>query len=233
MTIGITYTGNAAKQQFYINYIQQNNKNINVITLNAEENNLHDLDKCNGVVLSGGVDMHPDFFGGNAHYPNAPAEFDKARDLFELAIFEKAKTTMPVLGICRGLQLINVALGGTLIYDLGSLNELHTAEDSFVADKIHDVVVEKDSLLYNIAQATHGNVTSAHHQAIDVLGNNLKANAFSYHENIIEGIEWEDATNKPFMLAVQWHPERMFRIGEGNSGLSLKIRDAFVNAING
>jgi putative glutamine amidotransferase len=231
MNIGITYTGNEAKHLFYVDWITQHDADISIITLYPEKNNLTDLAQCHGVVLSGGVDIHPEYFNADLSYANAPDEFEVTRDDFEFAIFKKAKNTMPVLGICRGLQLVNVAQGGTLIQDLDNLNEFHRALDSWDADKVHDIVVEKNSLLAEIVTIEKGTVTSAHHQAIDVLGEGLVANSFSHDDNIIEGIEWEDKTNKPFMLCVQWHPERMFRINEGEAALSKKIRDVFVDAV--
>jgi putative glutamine amidotransferase len=230
LKIGITYTGTDDKHNYYANWIKQNNPDIEIITLHYLEDNFSDLETCNGVVLSGGVDIHPDFFGRDTDYPNAPAKFNKRRDEFELKLFNAAKDKMPVLGICRGLQLVNVAQGGTLIKDLDNLNETHTAIDSTVADKQHEVVVEKGTLLNQITQVENNKVTSAHHQAIDELGNELQANAFSAPDNIIEGIEWKNKTGKPFMLCVQWHPERMFRIGEGDNPLTKNVRDAFINA---
>jgi putative glutamine amidotransferase len=231
MNIGITYTGNEAKHQFYVDWITQHDADISIITLYPEKNNITDLAQCQAVVLSGGVDINPEYFNGELNYANAPDTFEKIRDDFEFDVFEKAKSTMPVLGICRGLQLVNVAQGGTLIQDLDNLNEFHRALDSWNADKVHDVVVEKNSLLSSIVNIESGTVTSAHHQAIDVLGEGLMPNTFSHDDNIIEGIEWQDKVNKPFMLCVQWHPERMFRINEGNAALSMDIRNAFVNAV--
>jgi len=231
MNIGITFTGNEEKHQFYVEWIQQHDADISIVTLFPEENNIVDLAQCQGVVLSGGVDIHPRYFNGDINYENAPAKFREIRDDFEFAVFEKAKNIMPVLGICRGLQLVNVAQGGTLIQDLDNLNDFHRALDSRNADKVHDIVVEKNSLLSEIVNVEKGTVTSAHHQAIDILGEGLIANAFSHDDNIIEGIEWEDKNNKPFMLCVQWHPERMFRINEGNATLSIGIRNAFVVAV--
>lgn len=232
MNIGITYTGSEAKHQFYVDWILQHDADIHIVTLYPEKNNINDLAQCQGVVLSGGVDIHPEYFNAELNYANAPDAFEKIRDDFEFSIFENAKNTMPVLGICRGLQLVNVAQGGTLIQDLDNLNPYHRTIDSLKEDKVHEVVVKENSLLHNIVQnETRGKVTSAHHQAIDVLGEGLLVNAVSTADNIIEGIEWEDKANKPFMICVQWHPERMFRIDEGNAALSMGIRDAFVSAV--
>lgn len=231
MTIGITYTGVDDKHQYYVNWIKNGDATIEIITLHYLENNIEAVQKCDGIVFSGGVDVHPDFYSATKEYDNAPAKFNRRRDEFEISIFNLCKQhQLPMLGICRGLQLFNVAQGGNLIQDLGSLNQYHTAEDSTVADKQHMATVVPASWFYTIAPIIQEKITSAHHQAIDTLGENLVANAFSIDDNIIEGIEWENKNNLPFMLAVQWHPERMFRIGEGENALCKNIRETFLEA---
>lgn len=212
-------------------WIKQNDPDIEIITLHYLKNNFSDIRQCHGIVFSGGVDIHPSFYHGKENYPNAPAKFNKRRDEFELNIFEKTYSHLPILGICRGLQLINVAMNGTLISDMGRLNETHTAIDSSVADKQHEVSVAKNTLLYQITRCSQATVTSAHHQCIDKMGDHLQVNAFSSTDQIIEGIEWQDKTSKPFMIAVQWHPERMFRIGQANNPLSKNLRNTFIETV--
>jgi putative glutamine amidotransferase len=231
LKIGITYTGTDDKHNYYVKWIKQDNPDIQIITLHYLNNKVVDWEKCDALVLSGGVDIYPGFFGSSKQYPNAPAKFNKRRDEFELKIFEAAKNHIPVLGICRGLQLVNVAQGGTLIKDLGDLNDAHRAIDSSVADQQHEVIIEKGTMLSQITNTEKNKVTSAHHQAIDILGKELLINAYAASDNIIEGIEWQDKAGRPFMLCVQWHPERMFRIGEGENPLSKNIRNAFISAI--
>jgi putative glutamine amidotransferase len=181
-----------------------------LIKLSFIENNIADIYQCDGFILSGGVDVHPSFYGGEAGYANQPDAFQIERDQFEAKIYHYAQAhKLPVLGICRGMQLINVLEGGRLIQDLDNGNERHRKEAS---DKKHTVIAIEETLLHQITGSLYGHVNSAHHQAIDpnAMGLNLKINAVEDDdEQIIEGLEFADKKGKGFMLAVQWHPERM------------------------
>ncbi len=116
LVIGITQT--EARYANYPLWIQGNDASIQIIKLTSE--NKSDLQKCEGIVLSGGVDTHPSFYGSQRlNYPLAPNPFNEARDVFELSVFKYAQeNNMPVLGVCRGMQLINIALGGDIIQDI-------------------------------------------------------------------------------------------------------------------
>ena len=102
------------------------------------------------------------------------------------------------------MQLINIALKGTLVQDLGdeSGNCTHVGSP----DKRHPVLIDRDSQLYKITRQTEGEINSAHHQAIDKLGEGLRRNCATSN-GIIEGIEWSDSNRKPFLLGIQWHAE--------------------------
>ncbi|WP_396169878.1 gamma-glutamyl-gamma-aminobutyrate hydrolase family protein [Flavobacterium sp.] len=199
--IGITFS-----ESNYVNYplwIKGNDSSISIIELSYHTNNLQDVSLCDAIVFSGGIDMDP---LGNIVYANAPKKFNLARDQFELAVLQKAlEEQKPILGICRGLQLINVFLGGTLHLDNGeAINKIHRKEHE---DKIHKIKVVKDSSFHSIVQQENGLVNSAHHQSIDILGPGLKAVAYS-EDGVIEAIESSNP-KKQFLIAVQWHPERM------------------------
>lgn len=226
MKIGITYTGRDDKQANYVNWIKGGNKDIEIVRLAPGENvNIGELD---GVVLSGGVDIHPSYFDGEDQYKHMPSKFWKERDEFEFNIFKNSIANYkPVLGVCRGLQLINVAQGGTLIQDLDQLNEVH--RDTNV-DKKHTVTVNANTMLSEIVKQPSGMVNSAHHQSIKALGDNLEANSFA-DDGTIEGIEWKKKDGLPFLLAVQWHPERMDKAGIIHSPFSTNIRDKFLSAV--
>ncbi len=220
MKIGVTFS-----ETNYINYprwIKGNDSTIEIIELSYEENNLFDLKNCDAVVFTGGIDMDPI---EKIEYANAPKEFNLTRDLFEMAVLEKAlEAQKPILGICRGLQLINVYKGGTLHLDNGETkNKVHKKETE---DKKHPIQVEKDSLFYSIVKQEFGEVNSAHHQSIDKLGSGLKAVAHT-EDGVIEVIE---STNleEQFLLAVQWHPERMSDL---ESPFSKNIRNALIEKI--
>lgn len=201
MKIGITFS-----ESNYINYpkwIKGNDSTIEIIELSYETNNLQDVTNCDAVVFTGGIDMDPI---EKVYYNNAPIKFNLARDQFEMAVLEKTlELRKPILGICRGLQLINVYFGGTLHLDNGEdKNKIHQRETK---DKIHQIKVEKDSLFYRIVEQEFGEVNSAHHQSIDKLGSGLKAVAHT-EDRLVEAIESVNQ-DKQFLVAVQWHPERM------------------------
>ena len=228
MKIVLTYTGSEEKHNNYVRWLQGND-DIAVIKISADDDNLEELKDCDALVLSGGVDIHPEFYNQPTDYANAPQTFNKERDQFEFAAFQSAlENNKPVLGICRGLQLVNCFFGGSLEQDLGNLNKIHRSEGK---DKAHGLTIEKGTLLYNIVQSERSVVNSAHHQAVKKLGQGLKVNCRA-DDGTIEGFEWANASRKPFVLCIQWHPERMFQFGLQDSPLSKNIRDAFIKVIH-
>lgn len=227
--IGLTYTGSDEKHEYYVNWLKGND-DIEIIRLSAEDDNLHLLKEVDAIVLSGGVDAHPQSYGSdNTSYPNAPAAFHKARDEFETAAFLLTqKLHIPVLGVCRGMQLINCVLGGDLIQDIGEeANDNHRNQGE---DKMHPVLILPNTLLGEITGLQQDTANSAHHQCVHQLGAGLMVNAQST-DGIIEGIEWADKSEKPFMLGIQWHPERMFKLNLQAATLSKNIREYFIKQV--
>jgi putative glutamine amidotransferase len=201
---------------------------VEVIVLSYRNENKEDFPRCDGFLLSGGVDMHPSAYGNSrVDYPWA-TNFNEARDAFEREVFQYACLhEKPVLAICRGLQVVNVALGGNLIQDLqeqGFSNHRKGAE----ADREHLISVEPSSLLFSIAGQSQGLVNSAHHQGLDRLAESLRVSAWS-DDRVVEAIEYMDFDQKPFFLGVQWHPERL-RIQDSFTPFSMHIRQAFLDA---
>ena len=196
-----------------------------LVELSFQKNNTEDINACHGFVLTGGIDIEPTLYGGEWEYHHAPDEFQNERDQFEEMIFRHAQSRkIPLLGICRGMQLVNVLQGGKLIQDLGHANEIHR---KLSEDKHHGVKVETDTLLHEIVGAESGHVNSAHHQAVDIeeLGENLRVNAFANSDDAaVEGIEFLDKEGQAFMLCVQWHPERMKDKDENPFSKKLKKR---------
>jgi len=228
--IGISYTEISFKN--YWSWITQEDMqdDLELVELSFEKKNTDDIYKCDGFILTGGVDVHPDFYKGKSIYNNNPANFQPERDVFEERIYRYSQENiLPVLGICRGMQLINVLEGGKLIQDLDNGNERHKREES---DKEHNIVAEAGTLLAEIANTDKGCVNSAHHQAIDpnAIGNNLTINAYDDdNEKIIEGLEFKNKSGKAFMLCVQWHPERMKNKAE--NPFSENIKQQFLTAV--
>ena len=228
--IGISYTKTSFENYWKWITPEDMKDDLELVELSYQKNNANDIYRCHGFILTGGIDVHPSFYNGNIEYNNSPDRFQPDRDHFEERIYRYSQEhKLPVLGICRGMQLVNVLQGGKLIQDLDNGNERHRKEES---DKEHGIVATKDSLLSVVAGSDAGRVNSAHHQAIDpnAIGENLKVNAYDDNdEKIIEGLEFADKTGQGFMLCVQWHPERI-RNKEQNP-FSENIKAQFLAAV--
>jgi len=230
MTIGLTQTEYEHKHHYYVNWLKGNDSDIDVIVFSTEKNNAEELAKCDGLVLSGGVDSNPKYYNGKEEYPNKPEEgWNDARDDFERSLYQSALDKfIPVLAVCRGLQLVNIFHGGDLIQDLGEGNETHKAVKE--QDKEHKVKIFSNTLLSEIVNTDEGRVNSAHHQAINKIGDELIVNCKA-NDGTIEGAEWKNKNGKSFLLCVQWHPERMHKLQLQDTPLSKNIRNRFIEEI--
>jgi putative glutamine amidotransferase len=156
-----------------------------------------------GLLLTGGGDVHPRFFGGYSIWELE--EVSLMRDTFEIELVKAmVASAKPILGICRGIQVINVALGGTLYQDLrrelpGSLQH---RQDSSRSEAAHKVKLKEGSLLFRLLGASEIWVNSLHHQAVKDLAPGLRQSAFA-EDGVIEALEGLSG----FLLGVQWHPE--------------------------
>jgi putative glutamine amidotransferase len=169
------------------------------------------LDRLCGVLLSGGPDLHPDGYGAGAHPELGPTEPDL--DAFELAVAQLADARkMPVIGICRGAQALNVARGGTLnqhVPDLigGAVEHRQVARARLPT---HHVRIDPDSRLAGLMGVTEAEVNSFHHQSVQRVGRGLRAVAWS-PDGIVEGIE---SDGPQLYLGVQWHAESLVERAE-------------------
>src|SRR3954449_3147711 len=179
------------------------------------------LDRVDGIVLSGGPDIHPDAYGAAPHPALGPTEPPHARaarpprergrtepplDAFELALARAAdERDVPILAICRGAQLFNVARGGTLHQHLPEVvgDGVTHRQPGAPGAPIHDVTVAAGSRLAAILGRRHAHVNSFHHQAVDVLGERL-AVAARAEDGTVEAFE---ALDRSFVVGVQWHAE--------------------------
>jgi len=125
------------------------------------------------------------------------------------------------LGICRGLQLANVFFGGNLIPDIPATGKPDHSKVNGI-DRYHNVSVVENSILKQIVGTTNGEVNSAHHQSADRIGNDLVISAIS-EDGIIEGLERKQTQDDPFLVLVQWHPERMTNL-ESVFSKNIKLR---------
>jgi putative glutamine amidotransferase len=167
------------------------------------------LQKCNGLLLTGGEDVFPVYYNQIGDTVNC-GTIDFYRDSLEFALIDYAiKNKMPIIGVCRGEQILNIALGGSLYIDIPSEFDstvVHRQHDW--RNCYHDVFLVDSTLLETISSIEFGKVTSNHHQGIKGLGKNLKIAAYSA-DSLPEAIEWKRRGDHGFLMAVQWHPERM------------------------
>jgi putative glutamine amidotransferase len=164
------------------------------------------IERLWGVCLSGGPDLSPASYGARPHDQLGPTEPDL--DLFELEVARRADALgIPVLGICRGAQTLNVARGGTLYQHLPDVTDGSIAHRQEESGRLptHAVRLEPGSLLAGILGVSELRVNSFHHQAVEGLGRGLRAVAWS-PDGVVEGIE---DPRGPFFLGVQWHAETL------------------------
>jgi putative glutamine amidotransferase len=163
------------------------------------------LELIDGLVLAGGADIDPSFYGQQAH-PNT-VDTVPERDAFEIALVRGAlERDMPVLGICRGMQLINVACGGTLLQHLPERfghHEHRRVVGSFDGAD-HDVELRAGTLAMRVVGEQRHATKSHHHQGVDRLGEGVEVSGVSAMDGLPEAIE---LTGARFVLGVQWHPE--------------------------
>lgn len=224
MKIAVSKASGTDKYENYGKWLRAADADVEIvdcITMTPAEAVLA-LEECDGLLLSGGPDVEPERYG----QPEKRAQchgFDAARDELEFALAKAAvEMNMPVLGICRGAQVLNVAFGGTLVADLPT--KQHGQVDG--TDGRHPIEVEPGSLIKRICRVVDGEVNTAHHQAVERLASVFEPSATA-PDGVIEAFEAADATTggRPFILAVQWHPERM----EWENPLSMNIAVHFLN----
>ena len=181
------------------------------------------LAPLSAVCLSGGPDLDPAAYGADPHAELGPVE--PALDAFELAVARHADAVgLPILGICRGCQALNVACGGSLVQHLpavadGTIDHRQTAPGWTVT---HDVAVEAGSRLARVLGAEALSVNSFHHQAVERLGDGLRAVAWA-PDGTIEGVE---AEGERLVLGVQWHAETLDEVERPQARLFGALVDA-------
>jgi len=213
--IGIAISNRVKSKKIYsvINndYIKAVQKAGGIPILIPFSNNMENIkeytDKIQGIIFTGGEDISPLVYNED---PLKEVEcIIEERDRFELELFKEVyEKQIPILAICRGLQLINIALGGNLYQDINYQipnSYGHAPKNTSRHNLYHSVKIKKDSKLFDIFKTEDLKVNSFHHQSIKKLGNDLKITALS-NDGIIEAIE---STNEKFLVAVQWHPENL------------------------
>lgn len=220
MKIGLTRP--TARLEHYVNWLSGLGKDFSVEVLSAETHHLLiTLEGYHGLVLSGGVDVFPSFYCGKTIYPGAPGQFNLQRDLFEMRLYAEAcRLGLPVLAICRGVQLVAVAEGAALIQDLEAAGYACHRKVSDAEDGAHAVRISGSRYFDSEALLQ---VNSAHHQALAEAPPGFRVTGHSVPDGVPELLERHQP--HPFFLGVQWHPERLHLMaGSSDSASAVPLR---------
>lgn len=174
------------------------------------------LGALDGLLLTGGTDFSPSRYGGQLH--RRTSAIIEPRDSFEFSLTRHAfSKKVPIFGICRGMQIMNVVLGGTIYDDIedqkpGSFDH---RTGSLIREQVHLINVKAGSLLHSVVGKEELYVNSVHHQAVDVVADSLSVSALA-KDGVIEAIEYE-ALEDRFFIGVQWHPEHIEKCSSSRS----------------
>jgi putative glutamine amidotransferase len=178
-----------------------------VIPLSIDGMSEYWVSMCDGIMLTGGEDIDP-YYYKEAPHPKLQKTNGK-RDKMEIELVQIArKQHKPILAICRGVTIVNVALGGTVIQDIETSipNAINHSQKAARSESTHDIYLDKTSRLYKIFQSSKVRVNSMHHQAINELALPLRKTAVA-SDGVIEAIEGD--SESPLLVGVQWHPEEL------------------------
>lgn len=193
---------------------------INMYSVGPDSVDYYLMKSC-GIIISGGPDVNPALYGKPDEIGKCE-DIDYRRDTLEFRMIRYAmENKIPLLCICRGCQILNVANGGTLIPDIPS--DFDTIIRHRGGTSRHRVNITEGTLLYNICQTKGDTVNSYHHQAVKDIAISFRAVAFA-EDSLIEAIEPGDTSGRPFILGLQWHPEAM----EFSNPLSGPIGERFL-----
>ena len=225
--IGITFSSKivSGTSKNYIRAIEEFGGIPRILYPGVPDSEFADI---NGLLLTGGGDIHPDNFDQEWH--PALKFVNEDRDELEIPLCrEKIEADLPVFGICRGIQIMSVAMGGSLYQDVPSqfIDPLTHPAKGNTEDSKHEIEIEHGSRLSKIVGKSADEVNSAHHQAVDEIGEGFVVTARSEDE-VIEAIE---NPLKKFVLGVQYHPERMIQTAEFLDHRR-KLFEAFIEAVS-
>jgi putative glutamine amidotransferase len=199
---------NPVKYRMYVDYVMRSLPGVSLRLLAYPSASPEDGEGCDGLLLTGGVDVDPACYDREDARPIVE-EPDPRRDVFEITLIREAvQRKVPMLGICRGAQIFNVAMGGTLVPDLERAGYRRHTTRQGEEQRHHGVSIEAGTLLRGIVGTGFGEVSTYHHQAVDRVAPGLRVSARS-DDGVVEALEWERPGGSGFLVLVQWHPERM------------------------
>ncbi len=231
--IGITPAYSYDEEKIYINngYMEAVNRAGGLAVLLPLTDNdsliMDFIKRCDGFLISGGPDTDAKYYGENNLVYNGT--ISPLRDVMEIHIVKKAfKAKKPMLGICRGIQILNVAMGGTLYQDINSQikgeNILKHSQSAPRWYPVHEIYIERDSIIWETFKTEIARVNSFHHQAVKDIAPGFMATSKAA-DGVIESIEYIEK-QKQFAVGVQWHPEIMWK----KDATYLKIFEHFICA---
>lgn len=225
MRIAITDCCNEGKMTRYLEWLRSFSATAEIVVLSHKKDGT-ELIGFDGLVLSGGEDVDPVL--SKAEPRSLVQTTDRERDDFEIAVLGSAmQNALPVLGICRGMQLANVYFGGTLVADLPDAGYLRHSASAGQPPVSHDIMIRRGTLLHTLTGRTAGEINSYHHQSVKQCAADLTISAES-PDGVPEAAEWKQPAGRPFLLLVQWHPERMT---DRTNPLTTAVGEAFFRAI--
>jgi putative glutamine amidotransferase len=227
MKVAVSYISGNPDESNYIKWLKSVDTIAEFVIMNKISLDSVELvfDDCSALLLTGGKDVYPGRYG-QAEDTVKCGTIDFYRDSLEFLLIDLAiDRETPIMGICRGQQILNVAFGGSLIVDIPTEIDsrvYHRCQDW--QNCFHDVRVFKNNILAEISGVNYGNVTTNHHQAIKKLADQFKVMAVS-NDGVIEAIGWKEPAEKSYLMAVQWHPERM----DNTNKLSYPLAEQFLS----
>jgi putative glutamine amidotransferase len=209
----------------WLSMADTNHNRVNMYNVSEDSISLL-LSLADGIIISGGPDIDPAIYGKESEKDRCE-NIDYRRDSLEMRMIRHAMDhDIPLLCICRGHQMLNAFMGGSLIIDIP------TDHDTIIQHRQngeHDISIIEGTLLADILKLKTGSVNSRHHQAVDELAPGFIASAYA-PDGIIEAMELADRERHPFVLGLQWHPESMIR--DSDSPLALPVVIRYMEAVH-
>lgn len=224
MRIGITDPmGADDRYQSYVRWLSSWAPGAQLVRLSCRLDNAAEADACGGIILTGGGDVDPALYRGPVGHPTLSG-VDRQRDLYERQVMDRVvRRPRPFLGICRGMQFVNVYFGGTLLPDIEEAG-YRSHRSSAGPESLHPLAIAGTGQLARSGVSTGDRANTYHHQAVAAIGAGL-AVAATADDGIVEALESPAA--EEFFLLVQWHPERM---RDQSSPAAGRIAEQFVSA---